>query len=102
MPFWVDEPATWSAYTLARPKASALGCSQLKFTINPLPSGAIRAILKESKENPMTAFFRHYEEFTLSELIEELTDHTEAELADVSWFDCLEMLRDLENAAYCD
>ena len=50
----------------------------------------------------MTAFFRHYEEFTLSELIEELTDHTEAELADVSWFDCLEMLRDLENAAYCD
>ena len=53
----------------------------------------------------MTAFFRHYEEFTLSELVEELTersDWTEAELADASWFDCLEMLRDLENAAYCD
>ena len=53
----------------------------------------------------MTAFFRHYEEFTLSELIEELverSDWDEADLADCSWFDCLEMLRDLENAAYCD
>ena len=53
----------------------------------------------------MTAFFRHYEEFTLSELIEEITqrtDFTEADLSDASWFDCLEMLRDLENAAYCD
>ena len=53
----------------------------------------------------MTAFFRHYEEYTLAELIEELaelTNQPEENLTDLSWFDCLEMLRDLENAAYCD
>ena len=53
----------------------------------------------------MTAFFHHYEEFTLSELIEELSELTnrpEEDFIDCSWFDCLEMLRDRENAAYCD
>ena len=53
----------------------------------------------------MTAFFRHYEEYTLSELIEELAELTgqpEENLTDLSWFDALEMLRERENALYTD
>ena len=53
----------------------------------------------------MTAFFRHYEDHTLSELIEEIAErtyYTEQELADASWFDCIEILRELENRAYCE
>ena len=48
----------------------------------------------------MTAFFRHYEEFTTSELIEEvsaLTNQPEENLLDLSWFDLLEMIREHEN-----
>ena len=48
----------------------------------------------------MTAFFRHYEQFTTSELIEEvsaLTNQREENLTDASWFDLQEMLREHEN-----
>ena len=53
----------------------------------------------------MTAFLRHYEDYSLTELIEELAELTgqpEENLADLSWFDCLEMLRERENQLFTD
>ena len=49
----------------------------------------------------MTALFRHYEEYSLAELIEEaaeLTNQPEENLTDLSWFDVLEIIREHENS----